>query len=128
MGNKTGYDDNDGGDIKGTWEFIDGNLILVADRPRSTEKKTQTINSNDDGDNKKEHDTLLVGKVVARSRVRLLDNPALLEKDNATVTTTNTTITSSDVIKKDDDEKGRGRREFRGGCSPFCPKWKSSDW
>jgi len=102
-GNKAGYDDNDGDGMKGTWAFIDGNLILAADRPPTTEENSQTANSNDDGDNKKEHDTILVGRVVASSGERLLDNPALLEKDNVT---TNTTITSSDVIKKDDDEKG----------------------
>mmetsp|Transcript_27030 Transcript_27030/g.31939 ORF Transcript_27030/g.31939 Transcript_27030/m.31939 type:complete len:456 (-) Transcript_27030:51-1418(-) len=102
-------DDDDGGGMKGTWAFIDGNLILAADRPPTTETNTQTVNSNDDDDDddKKEHDTILVGRVVASSGERLLDNPALLRKDNATATT-NTAATSSTTIKKDDDEEKKG--------------------
>jgi len=105
---KPGDDDDDCGGMKGTWAFIDGNLILAADRPPTTETNTQTVNSNDvdDDDDTKEHDTILVGRVVASSEECLLDNPALLRKDNATATS-NTTVTSSTTIKEDDDE-GKG--------------------
>jgi len=77
--------------IKGTWAFVDGNLILAADRKSTLEK------TNDD--NQKEHDTILTGRVVASSEERLLDNPALLRKDNSTIANG----TSSVVVEDKED-------------------------
>lgn len=63
---------------KGTWDFIDGKLILAADRP---EKKPFFIydddaNTDKDG-NWKTDDTILVGKVSVHSEQSLTDNPAM---------------------------------------------------
>jgi hypothetical protein len=52
------------GKIKGKWDYIDGKLILAADRP--------TIGKVDPNP-----DTLLVGKVEAHSEESLVDNPVL---------------------------------------------------
>uniref|UniRef100_A0A7S4RKB1 Uncharacterized protein n=1 Tax=Ditylum brightwellii TaxID=49249 RepID=A0A7S4RKB1_9STRA len=59
------------GFLKGTWDFLDGRLILAADRPdnNSDDKKEK----NKDGGN----DTILVGEVVATANQQLQDNPAL---------------------------------------------------
>ena len=59
--------------VKGTWDFIDGQLILATDRP-----KFPTI-----------RDTILVGKVVATSQHSLHDNP-VLTKTNATASAVDT--------------------------------------
>ncbi|KAL7431457.1 hypothetical protein ACHAXH_007134 [Discostella pseudostelligera] len=63
--------------LKGTWDFVDGNLILAADRP---EKKPFSLNDDDtstDGDGNSEADTILVGKVSVQSEASLTENPAL---------------------------------------------------
>lgn len=57
------------GAMKGTWDFLDGKLILAADRPK-------------DADSRNVHDTLLVGQVVATSEQSLADNPALGPSQN----------------------------------------------
>lgn len=57
------------GIMKGTWDIIDGKLILAADRPL-------------DSDARKVHDTILVGKVVATEGESLRDNPVLQDKKN----------------------------------------------
>jgi len=75
---------------KGTWDFVDGKLILAADRP---EKKPFSVYDDDDGagtdgkgDNGKNggfvesSDTILVGRVAVQSGDSLTDNPALLEQ------------------------------------------------
>jgi len=77
---------------KGTWDFIDGKLILAADRP---EKKPFSVydddydgagkdgKEGDDGTNggfAESSDTILVGKVAVQSGDSLTDNPALLER------------------------------------------------
>jgi hypothetical protein len=54
------------GRIQGKWAFVDGKLILAADRPENSAKI---------------EDTLLVGKVVAKSEESLADNP-LLKQEN----------------------------------------------
>jgi len=55
------------GRIKGKWEYLDGKLILAADRPADAKK-----------------DTLLVGKVVATSEESLAENPILRKDKEAT--------------------------------------------
>jgi len=62
--------------VKGTWDYLDGQLILATDRP-----KQPTI-----------RDTILVGKVVATSQDSLHDNPVLhaAERANATAAATDT--------------------------------------
>lgn len=63
---------------KGTWDFVDGKLILAADRP---EKKPFFVYDDDDNTGKdgnwKTDDTILVGKVSVRSEQSLTDNPAV---------------------------------------------------
>jgi hypothetical protein len=55
--------------MRGTWDYLDGQLILAADRT--------------DGD-RQVHDTMLVGTVVAKSQESLIGNPVLAheEKDD----------------------------------------------
>lgn len=60
--------------VNGTWDYLDGQLILATDRP-----KAATI-----------RDTILVGKVVATSSDSLLDNPIHKELVNATTTSATT--------------------------------------
>jgi hypothetical protein len=67
---------------KGTWAFVDGNLILAADRP---EKKPFSVYDDDDakdGDGSAEVDTILVGKVAVQSEESLTENPALERRQN----------------------------------------------
>lgn len=52
------------GKIKGKWDFVDGHLILAADRPT-----TGKVDPNPD--------TILVGRVEAHSEESLVDNPVL---------------------------------------------------
>ena len=62
---------------KGTWDFVDGNLILAADRP---EKKPFSVYDDDvarDGEGSAEKDTILVGKVAVHSEESLTENPAV---------------------------------------------------
>jgi hypothetical protein len=59
------------GKIKGQWDYVDGKLILAADRPENAPKS---------------EDTLLVGDVVATEEQSLVDNPILREYEtNETV-------------------------------------------
>lgn len=57
------------GRLKGKWSLVDGKLVLAADRSV-------------DGPSSKIEDTLLEGKVVARSADGLVDNPALRDGQN----------------------------------------------
>mmetsp|Transcript_13096 Transcript_13096/g.22451 ORF Transcript_13096/g.22451 Transcript_13096/m.22451 type:complete len:576 (+) Transcript_13096:257-1984(+) len=67
---------------KGTWDFVDGKLILAADRP---EKKPFSIYEEEEDDGivgggkggAKEMDTILVGRVAVQQEDSLMDNPAL---------------------------------------------------
>lgn len=54
------------GRIKGKWDFVDGKLILAADRPVSEAE-----------------DTLLVGEVVATSEHSLADNPTFTNSESS---------------------------------------------
>eukprot|EP00980_Cylindrotheca_fusiformis_P023540 scaffold10571_cov154-Cylindrotheca_fusiformis.AAC.18 len=70
------HDDDDGttfhkllGKIKGKWDYVDGKLILAADRP-SIRKIDGSL------------DTLLVGRVEARSQESLVENPVLKQDAN----------------------------------------------
>jgi hypothetical protein len=59
------------GKIKGRWDYVDGILILAADRPENAPKS---------------QDTLLVGAVVTTEEQSLVDNPLLRESEtNETV-------------------------------------------
>lgn len=53
------------GIMRGTWDLVEGKLILAADRPK-------------DSNGKKVHDTILVGNIVATEGQSLEDNPVLL--------------------------------------------------
>jgi hypothetical protein len=57
--------------MRGTWDYRDGKLILAADR--------------DDSSNKQVHDTMLVGEVVVKAKESLMDTPNLdqSEQDSA---------------------------------------------
>ena len=54
----------------GTWDFVDGKLLLAAERPGG-----------------ETNDTLLVGKVIATSQSSLFENPVAHDKENTTVST-----------------------------------------
>jgi hypothetical protein len=54
------------GKIKGHWDYVDGKLILAADRPENAPKS---------------QDTLLVGDVVVTEEQSLVDNPILRESE-----------------------------------------------
>ena len=60
--------------IRGTWDYIDGKLILAADRPDTAQR-----------------DTILVGKVVATSHTSLVDNPLVPHAEQALANQTTTT-------------------------------------
>ncbi|KAL7542116.1 hypothetical protein ACHAXR_011549 [Thalassiosira sp. AJA248-18] len=67
---------------KGTWDFVDGKLILAADRP---EKKPFSVYddeaaSNGENGGAVEADTILVGKVAVQSEESLTENPALEQR------------------------------------------------
>lgn len=68
--------------VKGTWNLIDGKLILAADRP---EKKPPALFDDDDGmdDGNEPPDTILVGKVAVETQVSLTENPALAGKESS---------------------------------------------
>ena len=60
---------------KGTWDFVDGKLILAADR---SEKKPFYEEVEDTSNN--EADTILVGRVAVQSEESLTDNPAMVQQ------------------------------------------------
>ena len=68
---------------KGTWDYVDGKLILAADRP---EKKPFSVYDDQDdgtstgGNGGVEADTILVGKVKVNSEESLTENPALEQR------------------------------------------------
>jgi hypothetical protein len=88
---------------KGTWAFVDGNLILAADRP---EKKPFAFygSNNDDatqgGDVRIEVDTILVGKVAVQSEASLTDNPAVAVVDDDKTSSLSSTSVSSSQPRK----------------------------
>jgi hypothetical protein len=49
--------------LRGTWDYRDGKLILAADR--------------DDSSSKQVHDTMLVGEVVVKAKESLMENPVM---------------------------------------------------
>lgn len=59
--------------FKGTWDYLDGQLILATDRP----KHFPSI-----------RDTIMVGKVVATSQDSLPDHPVLKQEERVNTTTT----------------------------------------
>jgi len=62
--------------VKGTWDYVDGKLLLAADR-----LKKFSFNNNDETKEGNSADLLLVGKVAVKSGASLTDNPALKESD-----------------------------------------------
>jgi hypothetical protein len=70
--------------LRGTWDLVDGNLILAADRPEKNPFALYDVDSNTDGgggDNS-DADTILVGKVSVQSEESLTGNPALEKRQN----------------------------------------------
>eukprot|EP00578_Thalassiosira_sp_NH16_P013150 CAMPEP_0181123688 /NCGR_PEP_ID=MMETSP1071-20121207/26047_1 /TAXON_ID=35127 /ORGANISM="Thalassiosira sp., Strain NH16" /LENGTH=394 /DNA_ID=CAMNT_0023208875 /DNA_START=44 /DNA_END=1226 /DNA_ORIENTATION=- len=66
---------------KGTWDFIDGKLILAADRPEKKPFSAYEDDSNTDGGNGgAEADTILIGNVSVQSEESLSENPALEQR------------------------------------------------
>jgi hypothetical protein len=67
---------------RGTWDYIDGKLILAADRP---EKKPfydddEVERTDVDGGDSTDSDTILVGRVIVQSGESLMDNPVMEER------------------------------------------------
>jgi len=81
------------GTMKGSWALVDGNLILAADRSEDT------ANIRSDG---KKHDTILTGQVKATSGLKLLDNPALIEKQGDEHENDNSKTSSTPPSAKED--------------------------
>jgi len=69
--------------VKGTWDFVDGKLILAADRLSGEKRKDNHPLTERMGD-KKHPDTLLVGRVVATYANSLEENPVLKSEANVT--------------------------------------------
>jgi len=66
---------------KGTWDFIDGKLILAADRPEKKPFSVYDDNGDVDGkDSSAEADTILVGKVAVQSEESLTENPVVEQR------------------------------------------------
>jgi len=69
---------------KGTWDFIDGKLILAADRPEKNKPfyndDDEEVERTDADGNNNDADTILVGRVVVQSGESLTDNPAMMER------------------------------------------------
>jgi hypothetical protein len=92
---------------KGTWAFVDGNLILAADRPEKKPYSFYGGSSNDDDDMKDgdvraiEVDTILVGKVAVQSEESLTDNPAVaaLDDDSTSLSSTPSSSSSSSTTQ-----------------------------
>jgi len=63
---------------KGTWDFVDGKLILAADRPEK--KPFSQIGNGYDG-MEEERDTILVGRVSVQQHESLRDNPIMEERE-----------------------------------------------
>jgi len=100
--------------IKGTWDFLDGNLILAADRPEERsystiadghqhqeEEQNRNQKTNPDLKTKDEKkgaaDTLLKGRVVASYQTRLEENPALVSESSSSNNATATRSTALDT-------------------------------
>ena len=64
--------------MKGTWDYIDGRLILASDRP---EKKPLDVVAHDDSETTEIalSDTILIGKVSVTSEESLTDGPVVVE-------------------------------------------------
>ena len=95
---------------KGTWDYIDGKLILAADRP---EKKKLFYDDDEvertdvDGDNNTDSDTILVGRVIVQSGGSLTDNPVMERKQQQQMT-----------LPDDDTDASAGDEQ------PICKKGK----
>ena len=86
--------------IKGTWDFLDGNLILAADRPEeknpySTRADGEESSSSGTRTTKTKTDTLLKGRVVASYQTRLEDNPARAETGGEAEQSSNNSTTAT---------------------------------
>ena len=103
--------------IKGTWDFLDGNLILAADRPEERsystiadghnqhqeEQPNRNQKANPDPKTTKDEkqgaaDTLLKGRVVASYQTRLEENPALVSESSSPNNNNNATATRSTAL------------------------------
>ncbi|KAL3779846.1 hypothetical protein HJC23_005772 [Cyclotella cryptica] len=98
---------------KGTWDFVDGKLILAADRP---EKKPFFIydeeeNTDKDG-NWKNDDTILVGKVSVHSEQSLTDNPAMEKRQ---------------MLSDESDSNSQQNAQQEGSSHKQSPKKQSID-
>mmetsp|Transcript_22575 Transcript_22575/g.48892 ORF Transcript_22575/g.48892 Transcript_22575/m.48892 type:complete len:494 (+) Transcript_22575:541-2022(+) len=103
--NDNNNDTTEDGVMKGTWDYIDGKLILAADRPQDVEDLRNI-----------QHDTILVGDVVVRSEISLDDGRGgkggLLDEDvsissssgsgSTPVGTGDATIATSDAVSDSD--------------------------
>ena len=63
---------------KGTWDFVDGKLILAADRP---EKKPFSAVNDDSDEKSSDGDTILVGRVSVQENESLTDNPVMEQRE-----------------------------------------------
>eukprot|EP00567_Pseudictyota_dubia_P017132 CAMPEP_0197438788 /NCGR_PEP_ID=MMETSP1175-20131217/5684_1 /TAXON_ID=1003142 /ORGANISM="Triceratium dubium, Strain CCMP147" /LENGTH=545 /DNA_ID=CAMNT_0042968585 /DNA_START=236 /DNA_END=1873 /DNA_ORIENTATION=- len=92
------------GIIKGTWDFLDGKLILAADRPE------------DVNDIRTVRDTMLVGDVVVKEEESLADNPALA-KSSEGEGKSGSSAGEKKASSHSDDVKDSGEKQSDGGGS-----------
>ena len=84
--------------MKGTWDFVDGKLILAADRaekkPFYDELDTTSLDNS-------EADTILIGRVAVQSEVSLTANPAMEQQQPKIQSDEEITNDSQQVTKKE---------------------------
>jgi hypothetical protein len=71
------YDEHAQQAIRGTWDYVDGNLILATDRTRATTTTTTTSAAR-----VPRRDTILVGKVVATCERAFVDDTTVRNNNN----------------------------------------------
>jgi len=74
--------------VCGTWDYLDGKLILAADRPTGIEKRRRSTH----------FDTMLVGTVVAKSQESLNKHPVLAQQQTEEKEETPSSSSSSSPV------------------------------
>ena len=102
--------------MKGTWDYIDGKLILATDRPPSTDRSNKV------------HDTVLEGRVVATSEKSLTDNPILFS-DSQPEIQLDTDDENQGGDKKDasDTVLSKSKSSFQAKSNPDSNKENNND-
>lgn len=104
---------------KGTWDFVDGKLILAADRPEKKQKPFSVYADEDVKGGEKggvdEADTILVGKVAVQSEDSLTENPVLEQRQM---------MSDEDTLREDSSSSGLIEAYDQAESSSSQPKNK----